>query len=81
MELVYSDRNLYSPARSCAFNRPEHHRQAVDIVGTPCFGGNSVGDVPQKLVHHAKVPSSLLGDPALRSGQNPRTHKRILPLS
>src|ERR1700675_2441058 len=61
MELVYSDRNLYSSAFSCAFNRPEHHRQAVDIVGTPCFGGNSIGDIPQKLVHHAKVPSCLLG--------------------
>src|ERR1700730_6917910 len=61
MELVYSDRNLYLPARSCAFYRPEHHRQAVDIVGTPCFGRNSVGDVSQELVHHAKMASRFLG--------------------
>src|ERR1700759_4192802 len=58
-KIVLSNGDRYSLTGLGAFYRSKHHRQALDIVCTTCLGWYTLGNVPQKLRHHAEMPARL----------------------
>src|SRR6202023_676267 len=58
---AFSDNNRHPLTPICTFYGSEHHRQALDIVGTARLCRYSLRNVPQKLRHHAKVSAGLIG--------------------
>src|SRR5258705_1477885 len=58
-EMVFSNCNRYSLPPIGTFDRSEHHRQTLDIVGTARLCRDSLLNVPYKLGHYAEVPAGL----------------------
>ena len=60
-------RHPLTPVRT--FDCSEHHRQAMDVIGTACLCRYPLSNIPEKLRHHAKVAASFPGIRLLRRNE------------